>query len=68
LHTARQAGYQSILSMLTAAVFGQSAFYYLTIASIVLVLSFPANTPLPTSLASAVPSAEQLSSPCLPFS
>src|SRR6266403_4631002 len=37
-------GYQSILSMLTAAVFGKGAFYYLTIASIVLVLSLSANT------------------------
>src|SRR5712664_3752501 len=39
-----QLGYQSILSMLTAAVFGKGAFYYLTIASIVLVLSLSANT------------------------
>src|SRR5438128_6913838 len=37
-------GYESILSILTAAVFGKGAFYYLTIASIVLVLSLSANT------------------------
>jgi amino acid transporter len=38
------AGYQSILSMLTAAVFGRGWFYYLTIAGILLVLSLSANT------------------------
>lgn len=37
-------GYQSILSMLTAAVFGKGMFYYLTIASILVVLSLSANT------------------------
>jgi amino acid transporter len=37
-------GYQSVLSMLTAAVFGKGAFYYLTIASILVVLSLSANT------------------------
>ena len=37
-------GYQSLLSMLTAAVFGKGLFYYLTIASILLVLSLSANT------------------------
>src|SRR6266446_5189236 len=37
-------GYQSILSMLTSAVFGKGVFYYLTIASILLVLSLSANT------------------------
>jgi amino acid transporter len=37
-------GYQSVLSMLTAAVFGKGVFYYLTIASILLVLSLSANT------------------------
>ncbi len=37
-------GYQSILSMLTAAVFGKGFFYYLTIGSILLVLSLSANT------------------------
>jgi amino acid transporter len=39
-----QPGYQSILSMLTAAVFGKGFFYYLTIASILFVLSLSANT------------------------
>jgi amino acid transporter len=39
-----QPGYQSILSMLTAAVFGKGWFYYLTIASILVVLSLSANT------------------------
>jgi amino acid transporter len=39
-----QSGYQSLLSMLVAAVFGKGAFYYLTIASILLVLSLSANT------------------------
>jgi amino acid transporter len=39
-----QPGYQSILSMLTTAVFGKGFFYYLTIASILLVLSLSANT------------------------
>ena len=38
------AGYQSILSMLTAAVFGKGIFYYLTMASILFVLSLSANT------------------------
>jgi amino acid transporter len=37
-------GYQSILSMLIAAVFGKGYFYYLTIASILIVLSLSANT------------------------
>src|SRR3984893_14323351 len=37
-------GYQSILSMLTAAVFGKGFFYYLTMGSILLVLSLSANT------------------------
>ena len=37
-------GYQSILSLLTSAVFGKGFFYYLTIASILLVLSLSANT------------------------
>jgi amino acid transporter len=37
-------GYQSILSMLLAAVFGRGIFYYLTIASILVVLSLSANT------------------------
>jgi amino acid transporter len=39
-----QPGYQSLLSMLIAAVFGKGFFYYLTIASILLVLSLSANT------------------------
>ncbi len=37
-------GYQSLLSMLLAAVFGKGFFYYLTIASILIVLSLSANT------------------------
>ena len=36
--------YQSVLSMLTAAVMGRGWFYYVTIASILLVLAFSANT------------------------
>ncbi len=39
-----QPGYQSLLSMLIAAVFGKGIFYYLTIASILFVLSLSANT------------------------
>src|SRR5271154_6734733 len=39
-----QPGYQSVLSMLTAAVFGKGLFYYLTIGSILAVLSLSANT------------------------
>jgi amino acid transporter len=38
------AGYQSVLSMLIAAVTGKGVFYYVTIASILLVLSLSANT------------------------
>jgi amino acid transporter len=37
-------GYQSVLSMLVAAVAGRGAFYYVTIASILFVLSLSANT------------------------
>jgi amino acid transporter len=37
-------GYQSLLSMLTAAVFGKGFFYYLTMGSILFVLSLSANT------------------------
>jgi MFS family permease len=37
-------GYQSLLSMLTAAVFGKGIFYYLTMGSVLLVLSLSANT------------------------
>jgi amino acid transporter len=39
-----QPGYQSLLSMLISAVFGKGVFYYLTIASILFVLSLSANT------------------------
>jgi amino acid transporter len=39
-----QPGYQSILSMLIAAVFGKGVFYYVSIGSILLVLSLSANT------------------------
>ena len=39
-----QPGYQSLLSMLVAAVFGKGVFYYVTIGSILLVLSLSANT------------------------
>jgi amino acid transporter len=38
------AGYQSVLSMLVAAVFGRGAFYYATIAAVVAVLVLSANT------------------------
>jgi amino acid transporter len=37
-------GYQSVLSMLVAAVMGRGAFYYVTIASVVTVLCLSANT------------------------
>src|SRR5271170_6504985 len=37
-------GYQSILSMLVAAVFGRGLFYYLTMGSILFVLALSANT------------------------
>jgi len=37
-------GYQSVLSMLTSAVFGKGIFYYLAIGSILVVLSLSANT------------------------
>jgi amino acid transporter len=39
-----QAGYQSVLSMLVAAVAGQGVFYYVTMGSILLVLALSANT------------------------
>jgi amino acid transporter len=39
-----QPGYQSLLSILIAAVFGKGAFYYVTIAAILFVLSLSANT------------------------
>jgi len=38
------AGYQSVLSQLTAAVMGRGTFYYVTIASILAVLALSANT------------------------
>ncbi|HTW63015.1 MAG TPA: APC family permease [Bryobacteraceae bacterium] len=37
-------GYQSLLSMLVAAVAGKGVFYYVTISSILLILSLSANT------------------------
>ena len=39
-----KAGYQSVLSLLTAAVFGKGFFYFLTMGSVLLVLSLSANT------------------------
>jgi amino acid transporter len=39
-----QPGYQSILSMLSAAVFGKGIWYYVTMGSVLLVLSLSANT------------------------
>ena len=39
-----QPGYQSVLSMLVAAVFGKGWFYYVTMGSILVVLSLSANT------------------------
>jgi amino acid transporter len=39
-----QPGYQSVLSMLLAAVAGRSVFYYVSIGSILLVLALSANT------------------------
>ena len=39
-----QPGYQSVLSMLLAAVAGKGLFYYVSIASILLVLALSANT------------------------
>lgn len=38
------AGYQSVLSQLTAAVVGRGAFYYITMGSVVAVLALSANT------------------------
>ena len=37
-------GYESVLSMLTRAVMGRGIFYYITIASVLLVLALSANT------------------------
>ncbi len=39
-----QAGYQSVLSQLTAAVVGRGWFYYLTIGSVLAIVSLSANT------------------------
>lgn len=39
-----KAGYQSVLSKLTAAVAGKGVFYYITIGSILLALALSANT------------------------
>jgi amino acid transporter len=39
-----QPGYQSVLSMLVAAVAGRGLFYYLTIGSVLLILALSANT------------------------
>jgi amino acid transporter len=39
-----QAGYQSVLSQLVAAVVGRGAFYYVTIGSVLVVLALSANT------------------------
>ncbi|HEX3969158.1 MAG TPA: APC family permease [Edaphobacter sp.] len=39
-----RAGYQSVLSIVTSAVMGRGIFYYVTIASILMVLSLSANT------------------------
>jgi len=39
-----KAGYQSVLSMLVGAVAGRSVFYYVTIGSVLVVLSLSANT------------------------
>jgi amino acid transporter len=39
-----QPGYQSVISMLVAAVLGRGWFYYVTIASVLVILSLSANT------------------------
>jgi amino acid transporter len=39
-----QSGYQSILSMIVAAVAGRGVFYYVTIGSVLIVLALSANT------------------------
>jgi amino acid transporter len=39
-----KAGYQSVLSLIVAAVTGRGVFYYITIGSVLLVLSLSANT------------------------
>ena len=55
-------GYQSVLSMLVAAVFGKGIFYYLPWARILVVLSLSANTAFADFPRSAAHRAEQLSS------
>ena len=39
-----QSGYQSVLSLIIAAVAGRGVFYYVTIGSVLVVLAFSANT------------------------
>src|SRR5215475_314049 len=39
-----QEGYQSVLSQLTKAVAGEGVFYYITMASVLIILCFSANT------------------------
>src|SRR5262249_30012560 len=39
-----QAGYQSVISQLVAAVVGRGAFYFITIGSVLVVLTLSANT------------------------
>ncbi len=39
-----QAGYESVLSLVTAATIGRGPFYYVTMASVMAVLAFSANT------------------------
>src|SRR5215467_8232908 len=39
-----QAGYQSVLSQLAKAVTGEGVFYYITMASVLIILCFSANT------------------------
>ena len=39
-----ESGYQSVLSMLTAAVLGRGIFYYVTMGAVVMVLALSANT------------------------
>ena len=56
-------GYQSILSMLVAAVMGRGAFYYVTIASVVTVLALSANTSFADFPGSAASSPRTSSSP-----
>jgi hypothetical protein len=46
-HRSRRPGYESVLSMLTRAVMGHGWFYYLTIASVLLVLALRPTLRLP---------------------